>query len=191
MSVFEKYIKTNKKSYIFITCCWLPEIYLAFAEVVMCRMLTTVRTGRDGSGVDLTPWQWSGHSEQPPESCMHRSILVRVLGLSYLTVCIPTAPVLHSQQPSGCIPDPEWEAVPAAEWGAAIPLHWHMPETQRRRFVIWGLLRLLPDHQQDLWWNEGWGSNLSSLKSLCLSPQNHTFLVEVLSKPDSRKSKST
>lgn len=72
----------------------------------------------------------------------------------------------------------------------AIPLYWKMPDTQRRWFVIWVLSRLLPDHQQGLWWNKGWGFNLSSLKSLRLSPQKHTFLVEVLSKSNSRKSKS-
>lgn len=146
MSVFETH--TNKKSYMFIMCCWLPEIYLAFAGLVTCLMLTSGRTGRDGSGVVLAPCQWSGHSEQAPESCMHRSIAARFLGLSVacgraVWVCIPTAPVLHDQQSSGCIPHSERDTVLAAGWGVAVPLYWHMPETQGKRFVTWALCRLL------------------------------------------------
>lgn len=140
-------------------------------------------------------------TEQPPESCMYRSILARCLGLSVVcgrALWQVAFPQHQCSITSGCILHPEWgaglalqsPAVLAAGWRTAVPLYCQMPETQRRRFVIWVLHRLLPDHQQGLWRNKGWDSDLSSLKSLCLSPQNLTFQVEVLSKSNSRKSKS-
>lgn len=96
-----------------ITCCWLPEIFLAFAWLVTCHMLTAGRTGRDGSRVDLVPCQWSGHSDWTTPRILH--VQKHTCKLSWsewcvwwscLMVCIPTAPVLHKQHPSGCILHP-------------------------------------------------------------------------------------